>query len=153
VIVSSQKPSIPGIVARDLGTVRHVICGSPDYFRKHGRPKKPQDLKDHNCLADLYSGPKSWPFRSGSRKLLVEVKGSLSSNSNAVLIQMALEGSGLIRVPHHAVKDEIAGRTLETILNSAAVSPERMSVYHARQKPLPAKTVEFISFLEASLRS
>ena len=45
IIVSSQKPSLPGVVAHDLGAIRHVICGSPQYFRKFGRPKTPQDLR------------------------------------------------------------------------------------------------------------
>jgi DNA-binding transcriptional LysR family regulator len=152
VIVSSQKPSLPGMVAHDLGAIRHVICGSPDYFRKFGRPQAPQDLQAHNCLADLYSGPKSWPFRNASRPLLVEVKGSLSSNSNAVLIQMALNGSGIIRVPLHAVKAEIAAKKLGVIFKNMSLSPERMCAYYAKVKPLPAKTSDFIAFLETSLR-
>jgi DNA-binding transcriptional LysR family regulator len=151
VIVSSQKPSLPGIVARDLGEVRHVICASPAYFAKFGRPKTPQDLRSHNCLADLYSGPKSWPFRSASRPLLVEVKGSLSSNSDAVLIEMALSGCGIIRVPQHSVRAEIAAKKLGAIFKDASLSPERMCAYYAKVKPLPAKTSDFISFLEASL--
>jgi DNA-binding transcriptional LysR family regulator len=152
VIVSSQKPSLPGVVAHDLGAIRHVICGSPAYFRKFGRPKTPQDLRAHNCLADLYSGPKSWPFRNSSRPLLVEVKGSLSTNSNAVLIQMALNDSGIIRVPLHAVKTEIADKRLEVVFKNVSLSPERMCAYYARVKPLPAKTSDFIDFLETSLR-
>jgi DNA-binding transcriptional LysR family regulator len=152
VIVSSQKPSLPGIVAHDLGAVRYVICGSPAYFRKFGRPKTPQDLRAHNCLADLYSGPKSWPFRNASRPLLVEVKGSLSSNSNAVLVQMALNGSGIIRVPLRSVKAEISDKRLSVIFKDVSLSPERMRAYYARVKPLPAKTSDFIDFLETSLR-
>jgi DNA-binding transcriptional LysR family regulator len=152
VIVSSQKPSLPSFVARDLGAIPHVICGSPAYFRKFGRPKTPQDLRTHNCLADLYSGPRSWPFRNSARPLLVEVKGSLSSNSNAVLMQMALNGSGIIRVPLHAVKAEIATKRLEVVLKNVALSPERMSAYYARIKPLPAKTADFVDFLATSLR-
>ena len=152
VIVSSQKPSLPGVVAHDLGAIRHVICGAPAYFRKFGRPKTPQDLRAHNCLADLYSGPKSWPFRNSSRPLLVEVKGSLSSNSNAVLIQMALDGCGIIRVPLHTVKSEIADKRLDVIFKNVSLSPERMCAYYAKVKPLPAKTSDFINFLETSLR-
>jgi DNA-binding transcriptional LysR family regulator len=129
-----------------------VICGSPQYFRKFGRPKTPQDLREHNCLADLYSGPKSWPFRNSPRPLLVEVKGSLSSNSSAVLIRMALNGSGIIRVPLHAVQKEIADKKLDVIFKNVALSPERMSAYCARAKRLPAKTADFISFLKTSLR-
>lgn len=151
VIVGSQKPALPGLVTRDLGAIKHVICGSPDYFRKFGRPKTPQDLKAHNCLADQYSGPKSWPFLNPSRPLLVEVKGSLSSNSNAVLIQMALNGYGIIRVPHFAVKSEVADRRLVVILKNVALSPERLCAYYAKVMPLPAKTADFINFLETSL--
>jgi DNA-binding transcriptional LysR family regulator len=152
IIVSSHEPSLPGVVAHDLGAIRHVICGSPQYFRKYGRPKTPQDLREHNCLADLYSGPKSWPFRNSPRPLLVEVKGSLSSNSSAVLIRMALNGSGIIRVPLHAVQKEIADKKLDVIFKNVALSPERMSAYCARAKRLPAKTADFISFLKTSLR-
>ena len=152
IIVSSHKPSLPGVVAHDLGAIRHVICGSSHYFRKFGRPKTPQDLREHNCLADLYSGPKSWPFRNSPRPLLVEVKGSLSSNSSAVLIRMALNGSGIIRVPHHAVQKEIADKKLDVIFKNVSLSPERMSAYCARVKRLPAKTADFISFLKISLR-
>lgn len=152
IIVSGQKPSLPGVVAHDLGSIRHVICGSPKYFRKFGRPKRPQDLRGHNCLADLYSGPKRWPFRNSPRPLLVEVKGSLSSNSSAVLIRMALDGSGIIRVPLHTVQKEIADKKLDVIFKNVSLSPERISAYYVRAKRLPAKTADFIGFLKTSLR-
>jgi DNA-binding transcriptional LysR family regulator len=152
IVVSGQKPSLPGVVAHDLGPIQHVICASPAYFRKFGRPKVPQDLRAHNCLADRYSGPKSWPFRNSSRPLLVEVEGSLSSNSSAVLIQMALDGCGIVRVPLHAVKEEIAEKRLEVIFKNVSLSPERMRAYYAKVKRLPAKTTDFISFLATSLR-
>jgi DNA-binding transcriptional LysR family regulator len=152
IIISSQKPSLPGLVAHDLGAIRHAICASPDYFRKFGRPKTPQALRDHNCLADQYSGPKSWPFRNSPRPLLVEVKGSLSSNSNAVLIRMALDGCGIIRVPVHAITKEIADKTLDVIFKTVSLSPERLAAYCAKVKRLPAKTIDFINFLKTSLR-
>ena len=152
IIVSSQKPSLPGVVAHDLGAIHYVICGSPKYFRKFGRPKAPQDLREHNCLADLYSGPKSWPFRNSLRPLLVEVKGSLSSNSSAVLVRMAVDGFGIIRVPLHAVQREIADKKLDVIFKNVSLSPERMSAYCAKAKRLPAKTADFIAFLKSSLR-
>lgn len=151
VIVSSQKPLLPGVVGRDLGAVAHVICASPEYFRKCGRPKTPQDLREHNCFADLYSGPKSWPFKISSRRLLVEVKGSMSSNSISVLIQMALAGRGIIRVPLHAVRTEIAEKRLDVIFKDVTLSPERMCAYYAKVKPMPAKTADFINFLGSSI--
>jgi DNA-binding transcriptional LysR family regulator len=151
VIVSSRKPAVPGVIGHDLGAIRHVICASPKYFRAFGRPKAPQDLRVHNCLVDPFSADKAWPFRSASRPLLVETKGSLASNSQVVLVELALKHCGIIRVPLHAVKSEIAARRLEVIFKASALSPERMSVYVAKSKRLPAKTTDFIDFLKARL--
>jgi hypothetical protein len=65
---------------------------------------------------------------------------------------MALDGSGIIRVPLHAVQKEVADKTLDVIFKNIALSPERMSAYCARVKRLPAKTADFISFLKISRR-
>ncbi|MDH7798350.1 MULTISPECIES: LysR family transcriptional regulator [unclassified Beijerinckia] len=151
VIVAGRKPSLPGLLERDLGPVPHVICAAPAYFARCGRPQDPQDLRQHNCLVNLYGGPKSWPFQAASRPLLIEVKGSLSSNNTAALIQMALQGWGIIRVPLSAVQAELAEMRLETILDQVALSPERISLYFSKAKHLPAKTSDFIQFLLAAM--
>jgi DNA-binding transcriptional LysR family regulator len=151
VIVARTKPSLPGLIDRDLGAIRHVVCASPKYFQRFGRPKKPEDLREHNCLVNLLSTPKGWPFQNSSRQMLIEVKGALSSNSSAVLVQMALQGDGIIRVPHYTVKARLADKTLQVILDSATLSPERMRAYFSKAKHLPAKTTDFIQFLQASI--
>lgn len=151
VIVSSRKPAVPGVVGHDLCAVRHAICASPRYLQKFGRPKTPQDLREHNCLIDPFSADKAWPFRNADRPLLVEVKGALSSNSHAVLIELALQHCGVIRVPFHAVREEIAARKLEVVFKTSALSPERIGIYVAKSKRLPAKTANFIEFLKSAL--
>jgi len=55
-------------------------------------------------------------------------------------------------VPLHAVKAEIAAKKLGVIFKNMSLSPERMCAYYAKVKPLPAKTSDFIAFLETSLR-
>ena len=85
VIVANTKPTAPGLVERDIGPIRHVVCASSSYFRRHGKPGEPQDLRGHNCLADLSFSPRKWLFKKGSREITVEVRGSFSSNSSAIL--------------------------------------------------------------------
>jgi DNA-binding transcriptional LysR family regulator len=151
VIVSSRKPAVPGVVGHDLGAVRHVVCGSPRYFQKFGRPKAPADLRAHNCLIDPLSAARAWPFRNGARPLHVEVKGAMSSNSAAVRVALALQHCGIARVPLHAAGAEIAARRLEIIFKTSTLSPERMGAYVAKSKRLPAKTANFIDFLKSAL--
>ena len=151
VIVAGTKPSLPGLVDRDLGTIQHVVCASPDYFKRFGRPKKPEELREHNCLVNLSSASKGWPFKSASRQVVVGVKGALSANSHAVLIQIAVEGHGIIRAPRYAVKAELANKALEAIFEGTTLSPERMRAYFSKAKHLPAKTTDFVNFLRASV--
>jgi DNA-binding transcriptional LysR family regulator len=151
VIIASTKPAVPGLVDRDLGGIAHVVCASPEYFQRFGRPKKPQDLRDHNCLVNLSTAPKDWPFQAASRQFLVPVKGTFSSNSSDVLIQMALRGCGIVRLPHYAVRAELANKSLEAIFEAATSSPERMCAYYSKAKHLPAKTIDFVNFLQESI--
>jgi DNA-binding transcriptional LysR family regulator len=153
VIIARTKPSLPGLIDRDLGEIRHVVCASPKYFERCGRPKKPQDLREYSCLVNLLSTPKGWPFQNGARQYLVEVKGALSSNSSAVLIQMALQGEGIVRVPHYAAKARLADKSLQTIFEGVTLSPERMRAYFSKAKHLPAKTADFVEFLQTSIAS
>jgi len=149
VIITSRKPASPGLIDCDLSEIRHVVCASPNYLQRFGRPKKAQDLREHSCLVNLASAHKGWPFQSGSRKFSVEVKGALASNSSSALIQMALQDHGLVRVPHFAVKERLANKTLQAVLEGMTASPERMRAYFSKAKHLPAKTTDFIHFLQA----
>ena len=65
--------------------------------------------------------------------------------------QMALQGHGIVRVPRYAVRAELANKSLETMFEQASLSPERVSAYYSKAKHLPAKTIDFVNFLESSI--
>jgi DNA-binding transcriptional LysR family regulator len=153
VIVTSKKPAAPGLVGRDIGQIQHVVCASPAYFRRHGRPKQPQHLREHNCLVNSFFAPKEWPFKNGSRTMMVEVRGMFSSNSSAVLIQVALDGIGIVRVPRHAVQAELASGKLEAVFSDITHAPERMRAFYSKTKHLPAKITAFMDFLKTAIAS
>lgn len=39
-----------GVVAKKLAPSKHVVCASPEYLKRHGTPRTPEDLRAHNCL-------------------------------------------------------------------------------------------------------
>jgi DNA-binding transcriptional LysR family regulator len=153
VIVASKKPSVPGLIEREIGGNPHVICASADYFRQFGKPKEPHDLQEHNCLVNSFLAPKEWLFQEGSQQISVEVRGTFLSNSSAVLVQVALDGLGIIRVPRYAAKSGLMNGTLKAIFEDVALSPERLFAYFSKTKHLPAKITDFVDFLQASIAS
>ena len=75
------------------------------------------------------------------------------ASNRALLSGGGIESSGIVRVPFHLVRSEITHKRLEVIFQKVTLSPERLSVYFAKAKRLPAKTFDFVKFLETSLRS
>ena len=52
----------PGLVARRLAPCRVVVCAAPAYLARRGKPLKPSDLSDHDCLSHSYFARSAWPF-------------------------------------------------------------------------------------------
>src|SRR5258706_13274513 len=50
------------LAARRLAPNRRVVCASPDYLRRHGTPRIPDDLARHNCLT-TNDFTMSWEYR------------------------------------------------------------------------------------------
>lgn len=106
------------LIARRLAPARLAIVGSPAYFKRHGRPKRPEDLKAHNCLGYAHwSLRDAWPLTGpDGRTTRVTVQGTLSSNNGDALRQCALDGLGLIQQPTFSIGPDLAARRLERVL-------------------------------------
>jgi DNA-binding transcriptional LysR family regulator len=150
-IFTSKRPAGPGLVGTDIGLIQEVICASPAYFREHGMPNEPQQLRNHNCLVNSLFAPREWAFRTETGEVSVEVKGTFSSNSSAALTRVALDGIGIVRVPRHTIVSELAGGRLVPIFEAITVSRDQMRAYYSKTRHLPAKITSFIEFLRTSL--
>ncbi len=51
------------LIAARIGTARRVTCASPSYLAVHGRPQKPEDLRNHVCVTfDNLASPEAMAF-------------------------------------------------------------------------------------------
>jgi DNA-binding transcriptional LysR family regulator len=91
-----------GLIARQLGEQRYLLCASPGYLSRHGEPRSPTDLTAHNCL--LYKGPRGaqrWYFRRADRPAYeaLDVSGNLRGNNAESLVAAAVADQGLVLFP------------------------------------------------------
>ena len=118
------------LVARKICDVERVVCASPAYLRKHGVPKRPDDLARHNCLSISHTPSlRRWPFASGEGVRHVEVAGNVSANTAESLLQLSLLGLGIIRLSDAIVGEGIREGRLVALLRD---------VHHAEPVPLHA---------------
>lgn len=140
----------PNLVVIRLAPNRLVVCGTPAYFARHGVPKTPEDLAQHNCLAYNEHGgqPRGWHFHSGGTAIAVRPSGNLTSNDGAMLTRWALEGVGLAWRPQWEVAREIASGDIVTVLDAFASPNHDIVAAYPQQTPLPAKIRLLISWLK-----
>lgn len=137
------------LVARRLAPSRGAVCASPAYLARHGRPETPQDLRKHDCLIYSYlEPPRIWPFRRAGSTQRVTVDGPLQTNNGEVLLQAALAGQGIIRLPTFIVGPALCDRLLVELLSDwqDPREPGIYAVYPARHNLAP-KVRAFVDFM------
>ena len=65
--IGTQKDS--QLIAVNIGKTKLVAVASPDYLKKHGQPKSPDELINHQCLTNPDTPWKTqWPFPGANGK-------------------------------------------------------------------------------------
>jgi DNA-binding transcriptional LysR family regulator len=103
--------------ARCIGETGQVIVASPQYLERHGTPKQPEDLSEHNCLRfNFRRAAPDWPFCRDGRDFSLKISGTIACSSGEALAQMARLGAGIARIGAFTVVDEIERGELVPLL-------------------------------------
>lgn len=114
--------TLKGIRIRD---VQRVLCASPDYLKRAGRPQSLKELQNHNCLAHQQTAGGFWTFQKDKRLYRQQVRQVLLANSYLPLIEFAKASMGIIRVSRGSVREELAsGQLVEVLPEYRCVHPD-----------------------------
>ena len=137
-----------GLNARKLATGGFAVCASPEYFRRHGVPRVPEDLAELSCLIYSYSSTGTeWHFTGSDGDHTVHVKGNLRSDSAELLKTTALGGAGFLIEPHFLVGPELRSGRLQAVLTEYKIRELGIYAVYPSRKYLSAKVRSFIDFL------
>ena len=138
------------LIAKKLSRGRRVVCASPEYFRKHGRPASPADLKNHNCLSYLnLAEGKSWPFFQDGKRVWQQVSGNLYTDNGDLLHQAALASGGITLLPMFIIEESIKSGALEIVLEEFEEQGFDTYVVYQRTRHLSVKTRTLIDHLSS----
>jgi DNA-binding transcriptional LysR family regulator len=142
------------VAVRLTSPFRFIVVGTPEYLARRGRPRRPEDLRDHACLRLRRSGGALalWMLRDGDRAVEVAVNGPLIANDFPTLQGAALEGMGLVQLPEPvAAGDLAAGRLVEVLERFAPMTPG-VFLYHPGRRQVMPKLAAFIDHVKARPR-
>ena len=136
------------LMARRLGPFRFVVCGSPDYFRRKGRPLQPDDLRKHDALRFRFptsSKFQEWHLKDGINRLQDMAVALTCSNMEAIRAA-AIDGLGLAYMPDFLASDAIRDGLLETVLSENQAAPGHFSILWPSALFMTPRLRAFIDF-------
>jgi DNA-binding transcriptional LysR family regulator len=148
------------LIARRLGGAQLSVVGAPRYFAKYGRPKRPEDLAGHNCLAFTFRETRlarEWRFAQsgaqGGGETVLTPKGNMSLSDGASVCDAARAGYGLAQLQDFFIDTLIARRQLVPVLDKFKPAAQPIWLVYPQTRHLSPKVRVFVDFMAAQFKT
>jgi DNA-binding transcriptional LysR family regulator len=142
------------LTAIRVGTVRRVVCASPDYFTARGVPKTPGDLANHACIAtDVLGASDVWRFGDGREEIAVPVRPRLFVTTAEAAVDAAMAGIGVARLLSYQTARAVAEGVLTLALEDFEPQRRPVSLLYPAGRRVPLKLRAFLDFAAPRLRA
>ncbi|MEZ3500440.1 LysR substrate-binding domain-containing protein [Pantoea sp. KPR_PJ] len=136
------------------GPLRFLTVASPDYLASRPPVRHPQDLMQHSCIRQrLPSGKRyHWEYQQREQRYALDVPGSLTLDSGALMAEAAASGLGLAYVPECYARQGLECERLVTVLDSWAIASQGIALYFSHHRHLPYALRLFVDTIKAATR-
>jgi DNA-binding transcriptional LysR family regulator len=135
------------MVAKHLGEVRMVVCGSPAFLERHGVPKHPSDLEKYNCISWASLGPfKTWLFREDDVETMFPMRVRLTTTLPESALEAAIAGLGLVQLTTYVAAEAVRAGQLVPVLRDFEAAPTPVSLVYPSGRLAPQKLRAFLDF-------
>ena len=141
----------PNLVARRLAANRSVLCATPAYLKRHGTPRRIDDLGEHECVLFPPLAPKGvWTFRRDGRKYSVPVAGVFETDEMDAVRAAVAAGLGIGILPVYMAGEDLRQGQLVPLLRQYQVVPESaIYLVYLPNRTLSSRVRALIDFLVA----
>ncbi|WP_437331545.1 LysR substrate-binding domain-containing protein [Sorangium sp. So ce394] len=137
------------LVARRLADDRRVLCASPRYLRRHGTPRRLEDLADHDCITHNMEPVPRWTLVGPEGERVIQVSGTLRSSDTLTLRDAAVAGIGVANLPDYVVEEHLESGALRRVLPEYGASTRAIFAVYAA--PARAAVRVFVETLAKAL--
>ncbi|WP_213736709.1 LysR family transcriptional regulator [Bradyrhizobium sp. dw_411] len=128
---------------------RFIVVGAPDYFTRASVPRSPSDLLNHECIRRRMPSGKlyHWEFEKRGEEIAVDVPGRLTLDNDALMVEAALEGLGLVFVSDFWVAGHLAAGRLQAVLEDWTPPFPGLRLYYPGHRHMTAGLRAFVDLL------
>lgn len=150
----TNTPS-PGLYGKPLMPVTHILCATPEYIKRHGMPKGPQDLRTHSCIS-LGETPADsrWKFVQQGKTETVQTRGRYAANHTGVRLDAVKRHLGIGSLPLFTAREALeAGEIMQILPEWEFISAYSGNLWllWTRNKHMPARMRVMINYLSEKM--
>lgn len=136
------------------GPLRFVTVASPDYLASRTPIQHPQDVMQHICLRQRLPGGKRyhWEYQQGEQRFALDVPGSLTLDSGALMAEAAAAGLGVAYVPERYAQHWLDTQRLVTLLDDWTIASQGIALYFSHNRHMPVALRLFVDIIKATMR-
>jgi DNA-binding transcriptional LysR family regulator len=141
------------LVSRKLASMRMMLCASPTYLRKHGRPTHPRDIASHLTISYSYLATgDEWHFIGPKGPISVRTKPRIHTNNGDTCRIAALDNQGIILQPDFMVAEDLRRGDLVEVMPKYRGTEFGIHAAYPTRKHLPLKIRVLVDFLVEAFR-
>ncbi len=141
------------LIATPVGALRRVVCASPSYFGRRGRPNRPEDLAEHDCITfESSNSAAAWLFRAGKAEISAPIRPRLAVTTAEAAVDAAAAEIGVARVLSYQAIDAVRAGALAVALQDFEPAPSPVSLVRATRDLTPLKLRAFLDFATPRLK-
>lgn len=137
-----------------VGSVRHVLCASPEHLQNRGIPQHPEDLRKHPIISSSAGNfTVDWRFGSKIASQRLSIKPRLAVTTNDAAIAAAVSSFGITRLLSYQIAPQLAAGELQIILSEYEPTPLPVHIVHREGRYASVKVRTFVDLLAERLRT
>jgi DNA-binding transcriptional LysR family regulator len=138
------------LISRQLAPHRVTAFASPDYLRRRGTPRHPDDLVQHDCVNFRYQSSGQalrWPFRIGERVVDVTPEPGIIADSSEAVAAVLVAGGGIGISPTYLAASYVRRGELVPVLHAFAVQRSVITALWPESRYSSPNVRAFLDFL------
>ena len=140
------------LVARQLAVWPRYLVASPEYVRRNGQPRNPQDLAGHQYLR-YASGEDALHLTGPAGSVVVAPASRYRVNSAIALLNAAHSGAGISLQPCWMVDEAVRRGELVRLLPRWTGQAQTAHIVHAPRRRLPMRVQSVMECLVAAVKT
>lgn len=138
------------MAARLLAEAPRVVVATPEYFAKHGMPKVPSDLANHEALIYTRDGD-AFTFRKGEDEVVARLHGKVKVNATEGLRAAVFAHMGVAIASGWTFSPELVSGQVAAVLQDWTLPRLGVSAVYPTGRMASGKARAFAGFVEGCL--